>query len=164
MSRLRYLLVLLVTMPFLFSFLKNEKATSTKESVVSLVQTPPDTLSWRLLGRIKFITKPDPDFGEVEWPVINTELKSLNKQRVVMSGFIVPIDNETYALSKNTFSACFFCGKAGPETIMGIKWLKPSGRIKTDTYVSLEGNLRVNATDVNDWIYHIEDAVIVARD
>ena len=78
-----------------------------------------------------------------------------------MTGFVIPIDNTNYALSKNVFASCFFCGKAGPETIMGIKFRNQKTKLKTDQYVTLEGTLRLNDADVEDWIYHIEDAVIV---
>ncbi len=122
----------------------------------------PDTLSWKLLGIIKYIKKPNKDYPDgVMFPIVNSDLKAKNKKKIVMSGFIVPIDNVSYALSKNVFAACFFCGKAGPETIMGIKFRGKTPRLKTDQYVTLEGNFRYNDSDVNDWIYHIEDAVIV---
>ncbi|WP_306353620.1 hypothetical protein [Flavobacterium sp. '19STA2R22 D10 B1'] len=130
---------------------------TTKEVLVK----SPDTLSWKLLGNIKFLKKADKVYGEVMYPVINAQLKETNKKKIVMSGFIIPIDNENYALSKNVFASCFFCGQAGPETIMGIKFRSAKTKLKTDQYVTLEGNLRVNDKDVEDWIYHIEDAVIV---
>ncbi|WP_245594749.1 hypothetical protein [Flavobacterium limnosediminis] len=121
----------------------------------------PDTLSWKLLGEIKFLKKQDKVYGEVQFPVINTKLKQTQKKRIVMSGFIVPIDNKSYALSKNVFASCFFCGKSGPETIMGIKFRGGNPKLRTDQYVTLEGTFRYNDSNVDDWIYHIEDAVIV---
>jgi hypothetical protein len=121
----------------------------------------PDTLTWKLLGEIKFLKKQDKTYGEVQFPVINTKLKQVQKKRIVMSGFIVPIDNKSYALSKNVFASCFFCGKSGPETIMGIKFRGGNPKLRTDQYVTLEGTFRYNDNNVDDWIYHIEDAVIV---
>lgn len=123
----------------------------------------PDTLSWKLLGQIKYFKKPDKEYGEIDWPIINTQLKKTNGKRIVMSGFVIPIDNTSYALSKNVFASCFFCGKAGPETIMGIKFRDKKTKMKTDTYVMLEGKFRVNDKNADDWIYHIEDAVIVKK-
>lgn len=121
-----------------------------------------DTLSWKQLGAIKFLKKKHKDYPEgVMFPLVNATLKAKNKKRIAMSGFIVPIDNTTYALSKNVFASCFFCGQAGPETIMGIKFKGATPKLKTDQYVILEGNFRVNETDIEDWIYHVEDAVIV---
>lgn len=141
------------------SFLPEMETFSKKESK-SFVAI--DTLNWKLLGAIKFVKKPSKDYPDgVMFPIINTTLKAKNKKRIAMSGFIVPIDNTTYALSKNVFAACFFCGQAGPETIMGIKFKGSTPKLKTDQYVTLEGNFRINENDVEDWIYHIEDAVIV---
>lgn len=121
-----------------------------------------DTLTWKLLSVIKFIKKPDKDYPDgVMFPIINSSLKEKNKKKIVMSGFIIPIDNVSYALSKNVFASCFFCGQAGPETIMGIKFKGATPKLKTDQYVTLVGTFRYNDNDVNDWIYHIENAVIV---
>jgi hypothetical protein len=120
-----------------------------------------DTLSWKLLGDIKFQKKQDKVYGEVQFPIVNLKLKLMQKKRIVMSGFIVPIDNKSYALSKNVFASCFFCGKSGPETIMGIKFRGGNPKLRTDQYVTLEGTFRYNDSNVDDWIYHIEDAVIV---
>ncbi|UGS24104.1 hypothetical protein [Flavobacterium channae] len=123
-----------------------------------------DTLTWKLLGDIKYVRKKHATYGEVEFPQVNMKLKMMQKKPVVMSGFIVPIDNKNYALSKNVFAACFFCGKSGPETIAGIKFKGGAfPKLKTDTYVTLKGTFRYNETDVEDWIYHIEDAVIVSQ-
>ena len=120
-----------------------------------------DTLTWKLLGQIKYLKKASPDYPEgVMYPVINPTLKAKNKKPIVMSGFIIPIDNKNYALSKNVFASCFFCGQAGPETIMGIKFKNPGIKLKTDQYVTLTGTFRYNDSDVNDWIYHIDNAVI----
>ncbi len=160
MRKLKIFIAVLLVVPFLFSFLKMDDVLIFNKTNF---QNIPDTLSWRLLGRIKFITKPDKEYGQIEWPVVNNELKLVHGKQIVMSGFVVPIDNESYALSKNVFASCFFCGKAGPETIMGIKFRDKTKRYKTDTYLTLKGNFRVNTKNVTDWIYHIEDAVVVGR-
>ena len=122
-----------------------------------------DTLTWKMLGDIKYVRKKHATYGEVEFPQVNMKLKMMQKKTVFMSGFIVPIDNKNYALSKNVFAACFFCGKSGPETIAGIKFKGATPKLKTDTYVTLKGTFRYNETDVEDWIYHIENDEIVAQ-
>ncbi|WP_333808773.1 hypothetical protein [Flavobacterium sp.] len=122
-----------------------------------------DTITWKMLGDIKYVRKKHATYGEVEFPQVNMQLKMMQKKTVYMSGFIVPIDNKSYALSKNVFAACFFCGKSGPETIAGIKFKGATPKLKTDTYVTLKGTFRYNETDVEDWIYHIENAEIVAQ-
>ena len=144
---------------FLFSFQnQSEVTTYTSSKNVFLVA---DTLTWKLLGEIKYLKKKHASYGEVDFPVINTKLKKLAKKTIVMSGFIVPIDNKNYALSKNVFASCFFCGKSGPETIMGIKFKGATPKLKTDTYLTIKGTFRPNEDDVEDWIYNCDNAEIV---
>ena len=144
----------------LMSF-SDSKTTTTKSVVETSVAN--DTLTWKMLGDIKYTRKKHATYGEVEFPQVNMKLKTMQKKTVYMSGFIVPIVNKSYALSKNVFAACFFCGKSGPETIAGIKFKGTTPKLKTDTYVTLKGTFRYNETDVEDWIYHIENAEIVAQ-
>lgn len=144
---------------FLFSF-QNESKVKSFTSVNKAVLVS-DTLTWKLLGEIKYMKKKHASYGEVDFPIINTKLKKLDKKTIVMSGFIVPIDNKNYALSKNVFASCFFCGKSGPETIMGIKFKGATPKLKTDTYVTIKGTFRPNENDVEDWIYNCDNAVIV---
>jgi len=137
------------------------KITKKNFSETTFAATPIDSLNWKLLGMIKFIKKADKEYGEVMYPQVSPLLKQKNGKRIAMSGFIIPIDNTTFALSKNVFASCFFCGQAGPETIMGIKFKGDTPKLKTDQYVTLVGTFRINENDVEDWIYHIEEAVIV---
>jgi len=144
------------------SYLQSASLVPNFNSFESGVMQAPDTLTWKLLGVIKYVNKPSKEYPDgVMFPIINSTLKAKNKKKIVMSGFIVPIDNVSYALSKNVFASCFFCGQAGPETIMGIKFKGSTPKLKTDQYVTMEGTFRYNDNDVNDWIYHIENAVIV---
>lgn len=123
--------------------------------------TVAEVVTWKMLGEIKYEKKASKDYPEgVMFPVINPTLKAKKGKKISITGFIIPVDNKTYALSKNVFASCFFCGQAGPETIMGIQFKSPGMKLKTDQYVTLEGNFRYNDSDVNDWIYHIDNAVI----
>lgn len=121
-----------------------------------------DTLSWRLLGLIKYVKRPHPDYEEgAMYPVINAALKLKHGKEIVMSGYVIPIDSKSFALSKNTFAACFFCGKAGPETITGLNFKsKTLPKLKTDQYITVKGVFRINDKNVEDWIYHIDQVVI----
>lgn len=141
-------------------FLMSFSVKNTTEKPSEFYYQNPTEVTWKLLGQIDFIKKKNPHYGEVMYPMVNGTLKALQGKKIKASGFIVPIDSKSYALSKNVFAQCFFCGNAGPETIMGIKFKGNTPRLKTDTYVTMEGTFRYNADDIDDWIYHIENAVI----
>jgi hypothetical protein len=134
------------------------EATAEKSSFTA---TPIDSLNWKLLGMIKFIKKADKEYGEIMYPQVSPLLKQKTAKKIAISGFIIPIDNTNFALSKYVFASCFFCGNAGPETIMGIKFKGATPKLKTDQYVTLVGTFRINENDVEDWIYHIDNAEIV---
>ena len=120
-----------------------------------------DTLTWKVLGEIKYVKKNHPKYGEVQFPVVNDKVKLRGKKKIYISGFIVPIDNKSYALSKNVFAACFFCGKSGPESIVGLNFKGATPKLKTDQYVTVEGTFRYNEDDADDWIYNLDNVVIV---
>ena len=67
-------------------------------------------------------------------------------ERVAISGYLIPTDvsAKRYALSKNPFTSCFFCGNAGPETVILLEFEEAPGRFATDKYVAVEGILRLN--------------------
>src|SRR5690606_18364136 len=98
---------------FLMSF-----SVSKKEEKTTFEYQNPTEVTWKLLGQIDFIKKKNPHYGEVMYPMINSTLKALQGKKIKASGFIVPIDSKTYALSKNVFAQCFFCGNASTESIM----------------------------------------------
>ncbi len=158
-NSIKFLVALCVFISFL-SFEKNTKPQplSTKNATITN-----DTLTWKLLGDIKYIRKKHATYGEVEFPQVNLKLKSYHNKTVCLTGFIVPIDSKNYALSKNVFASCFFCGKSGPETIAGLKFKGGLPKLKTDTYLTIKGTFKVNETDVDNWIYNIENAEIVSK-
>ncbi len=150
------ILVIVITGLSLLSFSPSQKTTVYKGEVVK-----GDTLTWKLLGEIKYEKRKHPKYGDVQFPIVNDKVKAKGKKRVLISGFIVPIDSKSYAISKNVFAACFFCGKAGPESIVGLKFRGTTPKLKTDQYVTVEGVFRYNETDADDWVYNFDDVVIV---
>ncbi|WP_298119743.1 hypothetical protein [Flavobacterium sp.] len=147
----------LVVAFFFLSFSSSDKSQLDK----NFLPLKGDTLTWKQLGEIKYTMKKHPKYGEVQFPIVNDKVKLKGKKKIYISGFIVPIDNKSYALSKNVFAACFFCGKSGPESIVGLNFKGGTPKLKTDQYVTIEGTFRYNEDDADDWIYNLDNAVIV---
>src|SRR5690554_8176338 len=80
----------------------------------------PTEITWQLLGQIDFVKQKNAYYGEVMYPMINSTLKALRGKKIKVWGCIVPYDSKSYALTKNGFAQCFFCGIAGPDTMMRI--------------------------------------------
>lgn len=123
--------------------------------------TNAEIFTWKMLNEISYKERKTKDFPEsIMYPVINPKLKTKKGKRIRITGYIIPVDEKTFAISKNVMSACFFCGMAGPETIMGIKFKGNTPRLKTDQHLTLTGTFNYNETNPDDWIYHIENATI----
>lgn len=120
-----------------------------------------DTLTWKILNKLEYKEQEHEAYGTVMMPVFSKEVLLFQQKKVIIKGYILPVDRKTYALSKNVYAACFFCGKAGPETVMGLTFKNPPGRIKMDTYATLSGILTINGTDVEDWMYSLRDVEIL---
>jgi len=132
------------------------------ETAFPLVQaSSADTITWDMLAKVKYKRKAHEDYGYINFPLFPAELKALNGKTIIISGYIIPLDTETYVLSRYVFASCFFCGGAGAETIMGINFLQLKKRLRTDQFVTLKGKLFLNEDDVNDWMFHIDKAEII---
>jgi hypothetical protein len=121
-------------------------------------------VSWRQLERISFSDKYLPEFKYyIEFPVFTDDLKSLNGKEILISGYIIPFDNEgkIISLSANSYESCFFCGKAGPASIMTVKLQKANKNYYIDQWGTFKGKLKLNSTDYKEFCYILEDAVEV---
>ena len=79
---------------------------------------------------------------------------------VEIKGYIIPTDgyksHTEFILSAFPYNMCFFCGGAGPETVMEIYAKTP---IKfTSEAVTIRGKLELNSDDVNRLIYSLTNA------
>ena len=85
-----------------------------------------------------------------------------NNQEVVISGFIVPMDieNNLYALSLNPFTSCFFCGNAGPNTVIELSFTKKQSKFLVDQYVIIKGIFMLNFDNPNELFFKITEAKI----
>jgi uncharacterized membrane protein YcgQ (UPF0703/DUF1980 family) len=82
----------------------------------------------------------------VQVPVWTEELKQWNGKTVQITGYIIALDavNGQYALSAFPFSSCFFCGAAGPESVLELD-LKMKENYLTDEVITFKGVLELNA-------------------
>ncbi len=137
---------------FLFYFVDNK-------AFASIAQ---DTVTWKTLSNLEYVESKHDVYGTVYLPKFSKSIKNLANKQVIIKGYLVPVDKTTWALSKSTYASCFFCGKAGPETVLGLTFKGDPGKLKMDTYVTMSGKLILNGTDVDDWMFSLKDAVIIA--
>ena len=92
-------------------------------------------------------------------------IRKLENQRIRIAGYLLPlaVGADDYALSSAPFAACFFCGQAGPETVMELHFAKTESWFAMDRFVLVEGRLRLNADDPEMLYYILEDARVIER-
>lgn len=121
-------------------------------------------IDWKTLAKVDFV---DQYFQEFEaWylvPDFSEEVEALNGKQVIIKGYVIPLDVDggLYALSAYPFSACFFCGGAGPESVMSLKFKSKPERLETDDYLNFTGKLKLNKENVDDFNYILENCEIV---
>jgi len=121
-----------------------------------------ELINWTILGDVKFEQVYLEDLGfNTDQATFGKLVKPLDGMEVSISGFVIPLDafGTSYALSRNPNSSCFFCGGAGPETVIQLK-LKPSAfkRYKMDDVLSFKGVLQLNETNENEFTYVLDKA------
>jgi hypothetical protein len=95
-------------------------------------------------------------------PDFDQRIKDLEGKRITISGFLIPVSHGQglYALSANPYSACFFCGQAGPETVLDIRFQIPPTAYKNNSICKIAGTLDLNDDSFYDLPYIVKDAVI----
>lgn len=98
----------------------------------------------------------------VYYPLFKEQQKALDGQQVSITGYIIPVDVELnqYVLSAFPFSACFFCGNAGPESVIAIYFSSADRTFKTDQRLTLSGTFELNDTNVDELVYVLRNAKV----
>jgi hypothetical protein len=136
-----------------------------QEDVVSDQQTmSQEKYVWKTLGKITYKKKYDEIMGfKVDVPVFSKPILDLNDKEITIKGYIIPVEgyksHTEFIFSAFPYNMCFFCGGAGPETVMEVQAIE--GVEYTADQVVLRGKLKLNDEDINSLMYLLEDAVLV---
>ncbi len=124
----------------------------------------PVKLSWESLRDVTFKKK---WYAEESvymlYPTFGPAVQKLSGKPVELTGYVLPVDLESnvYVLSAFPYSACFFCGGAGPESVVSLKFKNPGLKFKTDERRTFRGTLKLNADNIYELNYIIADAEMV---
>jgi hypothetical protein len=116
---------------------------------------------WNTLSKITFKKEYDELLGfKVDVPVFSDEVIALENQEVIIKGYIIPVEgyksHKEFIFSAFPYNLCFFCGGAGPETVMEV-FATESVKYTTDP-IFLKGKLELNASDINRLMYALSNA------
>lgn len=150
MLRFKHLLPILLTLPLL-------------AFASPLAPEQPQEVAWSTLAKVTFEREYMEEEDLTQWvPTFSDDVLALDGYKIKISGYVIPVDVDAqyFVLSSNPFASCFFCGGAGPETVMDLKIRKNSRRFTTDEYHTFSGTLRLNAHDIYELNYILEGATL----
>ncbi len=123
-------------------------------------------VSWDQLADVKYSYEYSETFKT--WyskPTFGESVKELDQQEIVLKGYVLPMDVEGdyFILSQFPYSSCFFCGGAGQESVVELRFKKRKRSFKMDEFVAFKGKIKLNDV-VFEMSYLLEDAVMVDLD
>jgi len=127
----------------------------------------PQLSGWELLSDVKIEVGYDDFMGaEIEQPNFSNQLKLREGKDLTLEGFIIPVQQESdqdyFILSRFPYQACFFCGAAGPETVVEV--YSDRGFRYTDEQVRVTGTLRLNDDNPLHLFYILEECKVTKLD
>ena len=121
-------------------------------------------ITWELLKNVEFDEIWSEEFQAYYMvPKFSSSVKAMDNKEVQIRGFIIPVDivQDYYVLSANPYSSCFFCGQAGPESVMEVQMVKKYEGLRMDQVITFKGKLKLNVDDIYQLNYILEDAEIM---
>ena len=135
--------------------------------VMVCLYAQPKADGWSEFASTKFVPKYNEKSKEYfTYPNFSNGLKALEGKEITIQGFYVPFASEEgnyIILSKFPMSQCFFCGGAGPESIVEVTFTKPPGKFQVDDLVTVKGKLKLNADDIDHVNFILIQAVLVNK-
>jgi hypothetical protein len=131
----------------------------------SQVAKEPDM--WALFSKTRFVEKLNREFGMYFlYPKFPDELLAKQGKEVTVMGFYIPLEmnaSNIVVVSKFPNAECFFCGGAGPESIVvGYLKKKPTKPLKMDQIIKIKGILKLNQDDIEELNFILQDAEIIS--
>lgn len=122
-----------------------------------LAYTQSDNDLWATLFKVQY-----GDWKSVFKPTYNDKIQALNGKKITIKGFLIPLEQKPkhsfFLLSAFPFDACFYCGKAGPESVIEVTVKKPLK--STEKPITITGTLKLNFANPDHLFYIIEDGVL----
>jgi len=121
------------------------------------------TITWDQLADVRFEETYDEGTGTFyDKPVFGPMIQTMEGSDVKITGYVIPMDVNlnVYVVSRFPFSSCFFCGNAGPETVVDIQMKDKSITFKNDDRRTFCGRLVLNTGRYSELPYILESVEI----
>ncbi|MFK7924721.1 MAG: DUF3299 domain-containing protein [Bacteroidia bacterium] len=138
----------------------SKKVATVSETKEAAIPEGFQKITWDQLADVRFEVRYFEDAQDsLLFPAFGEAVQAMATKKIAISGYVIPITYDRYVLSANPFSQCFFCGNAGPESVMELNINDLEGILfHTDEFRTFTGVFKLNDLDVNQLNYLLEDA------
>lgn len=115
---------------------------------------------WKTMEDVRFENATSDAGYRMEVPVFGSRVKELQGNTIRLKGYIIPLQElrgqNYFVFSRYPFNLCYFCGAAGPETIIEVNSQQEIPF--TEDLIELEGRFELNASDPDHLMYRLKEA------
>jgi len=121
---------------------------------------------WQVFEKVKFRDTYVKEFRDIlPVPEFDAGIRSWEGKVITLTGYVIPATEApgfpNIILSRFSFANCFFCGKAGVESIAEIALKGKRPFFKNDKLYTFKGRLKLNKDDWEHLHFILEDAELV---
>lgn len=133
----------------------------TKDTLYNPAKDVPNI--WRILKQITWTKKYNPQYkASLPHPKFSKAIQKLHGKSIIVKGYLVPTEmyagnGEFLILSALPAKSCYFCGGAGPESVIEV-YLKRRRTTFHAGKIAFQGILRLNNSDPDHLIYILQNA------
>ena len=123
------------------------------------------SLGWDVLEQATFEVKINEE-TQTYWliPEFSDVVQFFDNERVSIEGYFIQMDTEEniHVLSRFPYSSCFFCGAAGPESIVELQMKDPIKSVPMDERIRVEGQFQLNSEIQEHFNYILKNVTILS--
>jgi hypothetical protein len=134
---------------------------------ISLLSAQNTDNVWRTLALMKFERQysENDGIGQQQQGRFISLIEALEAKEITLKGYIVPLSGKNaqshFMFSAYPYSDCFFCGKAGPESVVEVFTKNQKLITFKEGAITLKGIFRFTSRDPNDIMFTLENAEVV---
>lgn len=121
----------------------------------------PQAITWDSLKNVRYVVKFNQQYQmDFQYPIFSFDIKNLKGKELYISGYLIPLDvnQGLYAISRNPYSSCYFCGRSGPESVISLKFKTKPPKYRLDAFKTMKGTLFLNDFNPMDFFYIFTNA------
>lgn len=120
--------------------------------------------AWALLNTTMFRTRFHEELNDFYlFPEFDATIRAREGKELLLKGYYLAFElpEHKIILSKYPYASCFFCGGAGPESVVEVNLKSKPPTLKTDASITVKGLLKLNERNIDRLNFILEEAEII---